>query len=207
MAIKSTNKRAKILRAAEKEFAGYGFSGARMKSIAKVSGLDKATLYHYFRTKQELYNAVLEEVIGSFRELSSRGFDHDTDPGEELNEFVSALIDFLDQHKSFALILRREFSGPGRASVGYVRPALAPLIRQVRRYLEESVEKNEMREVDAEHALYSIYEILFGYFTMNQEVAGLFFDSKPYSKEMLARRKEHVTDLIRRLLVPDETKA
>ncbi len=203
-AIRSTNKRRKILIAAEKEFAGNGFSGARMKIIAKAAGLDKATIYHYFKTKEELYDTVLEDAINSFIALTSRGFDHDTDPGDELTEFVSVLIDFLNKHRSFALILRREFSSPDMARGSFLKQALTPLIHQVRKYIEDSVLKGEMRRVDSEHALYSIHEVLFGYFTMNRNIAPLFFEEKPYSKQMLERRKEHITMVIRRLLVPEE---
>ena len=86
-----------------------------MKIIAKAAGLDKATIYHYFKTKEELYDTVLKDAINSFIALTSRGFDHDTDPEDELTEFVSVLIDFLNKHRSFALILRREFSSPDMA--------------------------------------------------------------------------------------------
>ena len=202
--IRSTNKRRKILIAAEKEFAGNGFSGARMNIIAKAAGLDKATIYHYFKTKEELYDTVLKDAINSFIALTSRGFDHDTDPEDELTEFVSVLIDFLNKHRSFALILRREFSSPDMARGSFLEQALTPLILQVRKYIEDSVLKGEMRRVDSEHVLYSIHEVLFGYFTMNRNIASLFFEEKPYSKQMLERRKEHITMVIRRLLVPEE---
>ncbi len=203
-AIRSTNKRRKILVAAEREFACNGFAGARMKTIAEAAGLDKATIYHYFGSKEELYNTVLEDVLNSFIALASKGFDHDTDPGDELTEFVDVLLDFLNRHRSFALILRREFSGPGMARGSFPKQALRPLIHQVRRYIDDSVLKGEMRRIDSEHVLFSIYEILFGYFTMNKDVASLFFGEKPYSKQMLKRRKEHIAEVIRRLLVPEE---
>ncbi|MEA3222818.1 MAG: TetR/AcrR family transcriptional regulator [Thermodesulfobacteriota bacterium] len=204
VAIKSTNKRRKILNAAEKEFALHGFSGARMMTIAKAAGLDKATIYHYFRAKQDLYDAVLAEVIRSFTTLASKGFDHDTDPRDELDAFIGVLIDFLNKHKSFALILRREFSGPGRARYGLLLEVLEPLILEVREHVKYMARKHKMHEVDPEHTIYSIYEILFSYFTMNPEMAALFFEEKPYTKDMLKRRKEHITWIIRRLLVPEE---
>lgn len=203
-ATKSTNKRRKILRAAEKEFALHGFSGARMMTIAKAAGLDKATIYHYFRAKEDLYNAVLDEVISSFATLASKGFNHDTDPGVELYEFISMLIDFLNKHKAFALIMRQEFSGPGRAKGSLLLKAFKPLIQEVREYIKYRVGKDKMRDVDPEHTIYSIYEVLFGYFTMSSEMGALFFEEKPYTKDMLKRRKEHITWIIRRLLVPEE---
>jgi len=204
VAIKSTNKRRKILRAAEKEFALHGFSGARMMTIAKAAGLDKATIYHYFRAKQDLYNAVLDEVIRSFSALASKGFNHSTDPGAELDEFISMLIDFLNKHKAFALIMRREFSGPGRAKGGILLEAFKPLIQEVREYIKYRVGKDKMRDVDPEHTIYSIYEVLFSYFTVSSEMGELFFGGKPHTKEMLKRRKAHISWIIRRLLVPEE---
>lgn len=199
-ASRTTNKRERILRAAEKEFALRGFEGARVDRIATAAGLDKASLYYYFRSKQEIYNSVLEEAMRKFAEISSAGFERDIDPGEELAAFVDVLLDFLNKHKSFALVLRREFIIPGRSPRGAVYTSLTPLIRRVRRYVQREIEKGEMRRVDPEHALYSIFEILFGYFTLNPEAAKIFFDMPPYTKEMIERRKAHVTDLIRKLL-------
>ena len=199
---KTGNRRGKILRAAEKEFAGKGFAGARMDKIAKSAGLDKATLYYYFRTKQEIYNAVVMEVTQAFTELSSKGFERNTDPGEELAAFVDMLVDFLDKHKSFALLLRREFSEPGSKGRSVIYKTVAPLMRRVRDFVHRDIAKGEMRKVDPEHALYSLFEILFGYFTLNSEAAGIFFGKPPYSKAMLQRRKAHLTEVIRRLFAP-----
>ena len=201
---RASNKRAKILRAAEKEFAQKGYAGARVDKIAKAAKLDKATLYYYFRTKQDIYNAVLMDVTQTFTDLSSRGFEQDIDPGEELVALVDVLVDFLNEHKSFALILRREFSEPGSSRRSVIYRTLSPLIQQVRDYVYQDMGKGEMRKVDPEHALYSIFEILFGYFTLNSEAAGMFFGKPPYSKAMLQRRKAHLTEVIRRHFAPDQ---
>lgn len=201
---KASNKREKILRAAEKEFAGKGFAGARMEKIARSAGLDKATLYYYFRTKQDIYRAVVAEVTQTFTDLSRMGFERDIDGGEELEAFVDVLVDFLGRHKSFARILRREFSEPGSRRRSVLYKSLGPLVRRVLGYVNQDIAKGEMRKVDPEHALYSIFEILFGYFTLNSEAAGIFFGQHPYSKAMLQRRKAHVTEVIRRVFAPDQ---
>ena len=99
-------KRGRILRAAEKEFARQGFAGARVDKIARAAGLDKATLYYYFRSKQDIYDTVLSEATRAFTEIASKGFERDMDPGEELAQLVDLIVDFLNKHRSFALILR-----------------------------------------------------------------------------------------------------
>ena len=51
------------------EFAEQGMAGARMDAIAAAAGVNKALLYYYFRSKDELYAAVLDEF---FQRLDAR---------------------------------------------------------------------------------------------------------------------------------------
>jgi AcrR family transcriptional regulator len=48
-----------ILDAARKIFAEQGFYGTRMSDIAQAIGVSQGTMYHYFRSKDELFLAVL----------------------------------------------------------------------------------------------------------------------------------------------------
>ncbi|WP_293900220.1 helix-turn-helix domain-containing protein [Phenylobacterium sp.] len=51
--------RKKILEAAREEFAARGFSGGRIESIAKRAGVAKQLLYHYFASKEALFEETL----------------------------------------------------------------------------------------------------------------------------------------------------
>jgi AcrR family transcriptional regulator len=55
--------RAKIMAAARDEFAARGFAGARIESIARRAGLSKQLLYHYFPSKEALFE---ETLVGKF---------------------------------------------------------------------------------------------------------------------------------------------
>src|SRR2546423_12228806 len=55
--------RAAILRAALKEFAHEGVAGGRIDEIARSAGVNKALLYYYFKDKEGLHAAVLEQVF------------------------------------------------------------------------------------------------------------------------------------------------
>lgn len=52
-------KREQILEAAHRHFSHYGFSKVTMNDIAAELGMGKASLYYYFPTKEELFQAVL----------------------------------------------------------------------------------------------------------------------------------------------------
>lgn len=55
------NKKSLILEAAKKEFAEKGFDGARMESIAKRAGVNKALLHYHYTNKENLYREVLDQ--------------------------------------------------------------------------------------------------------------------------------------------------
>jgi TetR/AcrR family transcriptional regulator len=57
----------KLIRVAAQEFAKHGFGGARTEIIANRAGVNKGLIYHYFRTKENLYKAVLEHVYATIR--------------------------------------------------------------------------------------------------------------------------------------------
>jgi TetR/AcrR family transcriptional regulator len=53
----------KILNAALKEFATFGYVGARMEKIARRAEINKAMLFYYFSSKDNLYQEVLKHVL------------------------------------------------------------------------------------------------------------------------------------------------
>ena len=52
-----------IIAAALAVFAEKGFAAARMEEIARRAGISKGTLYLYFETKQDMFRAVVREVV------------------------------------------------------------------------------------------------------------------------------------------------
>ncbi|WP_461187742.1 TetR/AcrR family transcriptional regulator [Arthrobacter sp. Z4-13] len=58
---KGAERREQIIQTATDVFATEGFEGTAMKRVAELVGVKEATLFHYFRGKQELLTAVLAE--------------------------------------------------------------------------------------------------------------------------------------------------
>lgn len=51
----STEKKNRILNASYEIFGKYGYAKASINDIAKASGISKASLFHYFTSKEKLY--------------------------------------------------------------------------------------------------------------------------------------------------------
>ncbi|MCS6790328.1 MAG: TetR/AcrR family transcriptional regulator [Bacteroidia bacterium] len=68
----------RIKEAAIREFARYGYEGARLERIARTAGVHNAQIHYYFRNKRALYEAVrsaltppsLEGVLAPLRDIS-----------------------------------------------------------------------------------------------------------------------------------------
>src|SRR4051812_33465065 len=56
------------LRSAETVFATLGYAGARMEDVAERVGIRRASLMYYFRDKQALYDALLDDLFGDLLE-------------------------------------------------------------------------------------------------------------------------------------------
>jgi AcrR family transcriptional regulator len=64
--------RVKILHAAVQEIAQHGFAAARVDAIARTAGVNKQLIYYYFESKAGLREAVLMEMVRSYRPFWER---------------------------------------------------------------------------------------------------------------------------------------
>src|SRR5258705_3863248 len=87
--------RAAILKAAVREFAEEGVAGARTEAIARSAGVNKALLYYYFKDKEALYRAVLEQVFGGVRAAIHDAVSQPLSPREKLSRYVCAHFDYI----------------------------------------------------------------------------------------------------------------
>jgi AcrR family transcriptional regulator len=91
-----TTSREHLLAAAAKVFAERGFEGASVEQIAAEAGLSKGTLYWNFKSKDELFLALLEEHIGrrieAIVELTA-SLSADQDLSQQASRWLSALLE------------------------------------------------------------------------------------------------------------------
>jgi TetR/AcrR family transcriptional regulator len=72
-------KRQRILNAAMQEFAAMGYDGASTNAIVDYAGIAKGALFHYFKSKKQLFLYVYDYSLGVFIDaIRTR-----TDPGEK----------------------------------------------------------------------------------------------------------------------------
>ena len=95
----------KILDAALTVFSRLGLHGARTDQIAEAAGMSKPNLLYYFRTKEDLYVAVLTRTLDRWLDALSE-IDPTADPSKALSDYIAHKLafsrDFPEQSRLFA---------------------------------------------------------------------------------------------------------
>ncbi|MFN8217097.1 MAG: TetR family transcriptional regulator [Solirubrobacterales bacterium] len=124
-----SSRRAEILRAAGHELLVAGYSGAALDDVAAAVHVSKATLYHYFPTKQALYLAWVKMVHRSaIARIEPAHEDPALDPAQRLAAMVKAqVVVFASDFPDYARVFLRGMDWP---------PELGEVIRGHRIQLE-----------------------------------------------------------------------
>jgi TetR/AcrR family transcriptional regulator len=101
----SPETKERILQAAQKEFAARGFSGARMEMIARNAEINKAMLFYYFSSKDNLYRTVLLGVFSDFFGEVGRIVSGRLTPALFLEKFPEIYIRFIARHPDLVRIM------------------------------------------------------------------------------------------------------
>ena len=187
--------RAAILAAAGRVFAEAGLAGARTEAIA-AAGVNKALLFYYFRSKDLLYAAVLED---HFREFNEQAVAALTAPGPArtvLLHYVNLHFDLASHRRRFAPLHQQFMMLRGQSMEGLVRKHFVPRVQALARLLERGMREGEFRPADIRHTAVSLTALIVFYFAAAPMVK-LLGPADAYSEADLKRRKQQVLDFIR----------
>eukprot|EP01041_Mallomonas_annulata_P041364 gene41364-65435_t len=95
-----------IVEAALAVFAEKGFAAARLDEIARRAGVSKGALYLYFETKEDIFRAVVGQVIApNMTAVKAMAAAH-PGPFADLIRGVAASVAHLGQHSSLGAVAK-----------------------------------------------------------------------------------------------------
>ena len=106
----------RIESAARRLFAAHGFASTSMADIAAAAGVSKATVFHHYRSKQALYEALVSEAMTGFREQLVPLLDPVHDLRGSLQEFAAAHVARLTGMQATTRLIAREMLSGSAAS-------------------------------------------------------------------------------------------
>ena len=157
-------KRRQIMDGARSVFLGSGFDGASMNDIARAAGVSKGTLYAYFNSKDELFEAIIR---GEYAQSAERlcTFRREGDVREMLMDFGVRLISRMAEPGTRALARVVIAAAEKFPNVGRAFYEAGPLYGATRLAVElENLEKSGALKVpDSERAAWQFVDLCQSY--------------------------------------------
>lgn len=183
-----------ILDTAERRFAERGFAGVSVREIAADAGLkNQASLYHHFKNKRALYEAVLARGLEPLLRVVT-----ESAPGNLADGFLDRVIDYLAEHPHLPRLIQRAGLDDARYMGNALRRLLRPLYAQGIRVLAAGT-GDLWRAADLPNLAIGLYNIIFGYFA-NAALLQAVTEQDPRSPTALARQRRFVKAALGRLL-------
>jgi TetR/AcrR family transcriptional regulator len=191
--------RAAILHAAAREFAENGIAGARTDAIARQAKVNKALLYYYFKDKETLYGAVLDNAFSGVKEVVFHALDSDLSPREKMIAYAGAYFDFIASNQIYPRLMQREMmrvrEGGSVHIDRLVKTYFQPVYRSLGELLRQGISEGEFRKVDPAHFVPSMIAIIVFYFSSAPLMKRIVrFD--PLTPPRIAERRAAVLDFI-----------
>ena len=148
---KGERTRQRILDAAESLFAERGYDGATFAAVAEAVGIQQPGIFYYFSDKRSLYEAVVDEALGSVERTVLASLDGEGPPGERLLQSVEAWVEAVAGRPTLARLVLHEAANPDRSSIPAKLSAVGTRI--FGRFIGVLAEHHgsEIDEVDALH--------------------------------------------------------
>ncbi len=123
--------RERILVAARGEFAGRGFDGASTAEIARLAGVTQPLVHYHFASKEDLWKAVVLDVLGELDRFSASaaiGLD-DLDEAARVRALMRSYVAFSAEHPEIGRLLMGEGARSGERLTWLVDEALGWRLR------------------------------------------------------------------------------
>lgn len=145
-----------ILNAAQQEFVINGFKGTTIQAIADRAGLPKANIHYYFKNKENLINAVLENILDLWDEVLG-DISADDDPKAVLEHFIRTKVKMSFTHPGPSKLFAMEIIQGAQHLKDYARTYLRKWVREKAKIFETWIEQGKMDKVDPVHLIFLIW--------------------------------------------------
>jgi TetR/AcrR family transcriptional regulator len=193
--------RAAILKAALEEFSHEGVAGARTDQIAHRAGVNKALLYYYFKDKEGLYAAALEQVFSGLSARIMAVLERDNlPPRQRLLNYVEAHFDYIASAPFYPRLVQREFMRSAGRTLSPVASRVLerygkPIYVKLGSVIREGIRSGDFRKVDPEQTVTSLLGLIVFYF-ISLPAQQVMNSGDPSSPERIATRRTAVLDFV-----------
>lgn len=183
-----------ILKAARTVFAQSGFRGATLERIAELADMSQPNLHHYFKTKSDLYTAVLGRTLDIWLQ-PLESFDPHGDPREEITRYIEAKLELSRREPDASRVFAYEMLDGG----SFLRKDVQTRVKQHADHFAATLTRwageGKIRPVDPHHLLFLIWASTQHYADFAPQVRFLSGESR-LSKACFQRIRDSLCGIV-----------
>lgn len=191
-------KQEAILAEAERHFARYGFEGVSLDAIATALDLSRQNLLYHWPSKEDLYLAVLNSVMGEWM-ANMNAITEAADPHQALHAYVTAKLRFSRERPSGNAVFTREIMAGAPRYADVLKTQVMPLLHADVERFEGWADQGLIRRLDFTHLMFLIWASTQAYADLGPQFS-LYLNKPALDDDDFERARELITGLIWRSL-------
>jgi len=186
-----TENEQKIITAALGVFAQFGRRGSTVDQIAEACGMSKANVLYYFKRKNDIYVAVLENTLQSWSNLLTE-LDPNGDPIEEIRSYIQAKLEYSRTAPQASKLFANEILNGAPMIDSYLRNEVKAAVDSQIATLEQWMEAGLIKKFEPIHLLFMIWSTTQHYSDFTAQIEAL----RPMSEKAMYKDADNFLNTV-----------
>ncbi len=186
--------RQKILDAATKVFADYGYHGATLDQVGDAANMSKPNLLYYYSSKEELYATVLERILDIWL-LPLKDLDVTKSPEHEIGAYIDEKL----EHSRLYPEASRVWSNEMTAGAPKIKPILETYLKDLckkrARTIRTWAREGKVADISPYHLLFMIWAVTQHYADFAAQIESMLGKSLD-DKRFFNEAKKNVKNIL-----------
>lgn len=162
----------KVLDAATEVFAKYGFRGGTIDQIAEMAGMSKPNLLYYFKTKKEIYLAVLEHTLNKWLQCL-QDWQVTGTPEDTIGNYIDTKLEFSRNHAAGSRVFANEIMEGAPILKTLLGEDLKRLVDEDTKVIKGWVKNGDIRPIEPIHLIFMIWAVTQHYADFETQIETL----------------------------------
>ena len=167
--LSTVEKKARILKAAEKVFAQQGLKGSRLFEIANEAGLPKANLLYYFQSKDDIYRAVCQDILETWLEALGE-ISAEDNPKKAIESYIKSKMDLSFSRPNASKVFALEIIAGAPVIGDYLEKDLKSWVDRQASVFKTWQSRGEMVSISPQHVFFMIWAVTQTYADFDTQI-------------------------------------
>lgn len=150
-----------IIEAAAKSFSLYGYKATTMDQVAKLANVGKGTIYTFFKTKEELFDEIINSLINDIRTEVVSVMDESASILVNLNRVLARVHEFRESHQLTIKLIQEEKDMGTATVVEAMQRVEQSIIQYMKAIIQSAIKKGEIKACDPEITAFVMLKMYF----------------------------------------------